>query len=381
MLERLELSLERIKEIKSEKKLQKEYQDYFEKTAEFLLQIEENRQWVEAGKLLTAPVEELGRRNHRLYQDILPGNYENSYANPQYAVSVFGKEMGQFLAAVYAELRSLIVASFENDVASIVIRGELFLEIYGLFLEACEEIQTDAQEEVKVVYTERLPEVTTLRETYFWFACDYIEDILEKEVTAQFDPASNWAGKMLDSTDIADNRYLYYYGEYVTENEKKLANYMNSLPEEKIVLMADTYTEGYRRGFEVTQKDISIKKTVNVYYVLGMERMVKKAVENFRKIGLEPILYRAPVSFLAGRRMYKNGYSGANANKQFEYDHEYDSALYLNSKFVGRKLEAYKAALELKKAECAVMGGPAVIEEFGETPFVDGMLGEVEERF
>ncbi len=371
MQERLQLSLDRMKEIKTEKKLRQEYQAYFETVADFLLQIEENRQWILAGNLQTASLEELEDRNHKLYEDVLPANYEKSYANPRYAVSVFGKEMGQFLSALYAELRSLIAASYENDVTSIVIRAELFLEIYGMFIEACEEVQMEEEsEEVKVVYTEKLPDFTSLKETWFWFACDYIEDILEKEVTAQFDPTANWAGKLLDNTDISDIRYLYYYGEYVTENEKALAAYMNSLPEEKIATMADTYTEGYRRGFEATQKDISIKKTVNVYYVLGMERMVKKAMENFRKLGLEPILYRAPVSFLAGRRMYKNGYSGANANKQFEYDHEYDSALYLNSKFVGRKLEAYKAVLELKKAECAVMGGPAVIEEFGETPFV-----------
>ena len=369
MIERLELSIDRIKEIRSEKKLQQEYQDYFEKVAEFLLQIEENRQWILAGNLQTASMEELETKNNKLYEDILSDNYVTSYANPQYAVSVFGKEMGQFLAAVYAELRSIIVAAFENDVTSMVIRMELFLEIYGMFMDACEEIQMDG-EKAKAVYTEKLPDFATLKETYFWFACDYIEEILEKEVTAQYDPESNWAGKLMDNTDISDLRYLYYYGEYVTENEKKLAEYMNSLPEEKIALMADTYTEGYRRGFEATQKDISIKKTVNVYYVLGMERMVKKAMANFRALGLEPILYRAPVSFLAGRRMYKSGYSGANANKQFEYDHEYDSALYLNSKFVSRKLEAYKAVLELKKAECAVMGGPAVIEEFGEEAFV-----------
>lgn len=371
MLERLQLSLDRMQEIKTEKKLPKEYQAYFEKVAEFLAQIEENRRWILAGNHKNASMEEMEVRNYKLYEDILPCNYETSYANPQYAVSIFGKEMGQFLSALYAELRSLIVASYENDVTSMVIRVELFLEIYGMFLEACEEIQIEeGSEEVKVVYTEKLPEVATLKETYFWFACDYIEGILEKEVTAQYDPAGNWAGKLLDNTDISDIRYLYYYGEYVTDNEKKLAEYMNCLPEEKIALMADTYTEGYRRGFEATQKDISIKKTVNVYYVLGMERMVKKAMENFRSLGLEPILYRAPVSFLAGRRLYKSGYSGANANKQFEYDHEYDSALYLNSKFVSRKLESYKAALELKKAECAVMGGPAVIEEFGEEPFV-----------
>ena len=369
MLERLQLSIDRIKEIKVEKQLRKEYQDYFETVAEFLLQIEEERQWILAGNLQIVSLEELEAKNNKLYEDILPDNYDTSYANPQYAVSVFGKEMGQFLAAVYAEMRSIIVAAFENDVTSMVIRMELFLELYGMFMDACEEIRMDG-EKAEAVYTEKLPDFAALKETYFWFACDYIEDILEKEVTAQYDPESNWAGKLLDNTDISDLRYLYYYGEYVTENEIKLAEYMNSLSEEKIALMADTYTEGYRRGFETTQKDISIKKTVNVYYVLGMERMVKKAMANFRTLGLEPILYRAPVSFLAGRRMYKSGYSGANANKQFEYDHEYDSALYLNSKFVSRKLEAYKAALELKKAGCAVMGGPAVIEEFGEAPFV-----------
>ena len=233
---------------------------------------------------------------------------------------------------------------------------ELFLEVYGMFLDAGKEGE--------------IPDITGLKDAFFWFVFDYVEEILRKEITAQFDPESNWAGKLLDETDISDHRYLYYYGEYVTENEKKLAEFMRGLPEEKITLMADTYTEGYRRGFEATRKDISVKETVNVYYVLGMERMVKKSMINFREMGLEPILYRAPVSFLAGRRLYKNGFSGANANKQFEYDHEYDNALYLNAKFVGRKLEAYKAVLEEKKAVCAVMGGPAVIEDFGEEAFV-----------
>lgn len=362
MLERLELSVERIRQIKTENQLPKEYQSYFQMVADFLMQIEENRQWNESGNLYSAPIEELEERNKRLYEDILPQNYEKSYANPAYAAKIFEKEMGQFLAALYAEIRSLIVASFENDVESMVIRMELFLEIYGQFLDAAKE--------------EKTPDFSDLKETYFWFACDYIEDILKKQVTAQFDRRENKTAKWLDKTDITDLRYLYYYGEYVTENERKLAAYMNGLSEEKITLMAATYTEGYRKGFAATQKDISIKKSVNVYYMLGMERMVKKAMENFRELGLEPILYRAPVSFLAGRRMYKNGYSGANANKQFEYDHEYDSALYLNSKYVQRKLEAYRAVLEAVKEECFVMGGPAVIEEFGEAPFTPVPKGD-----
>ena len=84
MQERLQLSLERMQEIKVENKLQEAYQAYFEKVADFLLQIEENRQWIEEGNLLSASIEELENKNNKLYQDILPENYETSYANPQY---------------------------------------------------------------------------------------------------------------------------------------------------------------------------------------------------------------------------------------------------------------------------------------------------------
>lgn len=116
---------------------------------------------------------------------------------------------------------------------------------------------------------------------------------------------------------MQDLRYLYRFGEYVTENELRMARYVNSLPEEKIALMADTYTEGYRIGFEVTGKDIKKKKSVNIRYFLGFERVVRKAVENFAGIGLESVIYRAPASFLEGRKLSKNGYYGACANKQF----------------------------------------------------------------
>ena len=69
MLERLQLSLDRIKEIKIEKKLRKEYQDYFETVAEFLLQTEEERQWILAGNLQIASLEELEAKNYKLYED------------------------------------------------------------------------------------------------------------------------------------------------------------------------------------------------------------------------------------------------------------------------------------------------------------------------
>ncbi|MGN0305602.1 MAG: aminopeptidase [Lachnospiraceae bacterium] len=354
MRERFLLALERIGQIKEEKKLAEPFQTYFEHTGAFLQSLEEEEKRLAAGKLKTASLEELKEGNQAIYQDILPGNYENSFANPAKAVKLLGKDYGQLLSALYAELYSLPVYLYEGKLTAVVIRLELFLEIYGAFLE-CEEAG--------------LPDSQVLKEIYFWFAYDYQEEILNQEVQAQFNPKENWAGRLLDETDLTDLRYLYAYGEYISENELLLAEYLNQLPEETVKTMADTYTEGYRRGFEATGKDISIKKTVNVIYPLGMERMVKLAMENFRAMGLTPILYRAPVSFLAGRRLHKSGFSGTAANKQFEYDHEYDKALYFNSRFLNRKLEVYRQVLETVKEEAGVMGGPAVIESFGELPF------------
>ena len=81
---------------------------------------------------------------------------------------------------------------------------------------------------------------------------------------------------------------------------------MNSLPEEIINTMADTYTEGYRIGFEVTGKDLSKKAVVDVRYQLGFERMMRRALENFEKMGLLPVIYRA-TSILYNPSIYKNG--------------------------------------------------------------------------
>lgn len=73
------------------------------------------------------------------------------------------------------------------------------------------------------------------------------------------------------NSDFNDVRYLYYYGEYVSENEKRTAMHLNELPLETIQKMADVYTEGYRIGFVNTGKNLSKKATVNIRYTLGFE--------------------------------------------------------------------------------------------------------------
>ena len=136
MEERFNLAKVRIAEIEKETQIAEPYCSYFKQVASFLMGILDCFEHLSDFDKVSdySKLSELFKYNHELYKDILPDNYEKSYANPQYAVSAFGKEMGQFLAALYAELRSLIVSSYEDDVTSMVIRMELFLEIYFLFV-------------------------------------------------------------------------------------------------------------------------------------------------------------------------------------------------------------------------------------------------------
>ena len=81
-------------------------------------------------------------------------------------------------------------------------------------------------------------------------------------------------------SDLSDLRYLYQYGEFVSENETGIAEIFKFPFQEEIDDMASTYTEGYRIGFIMGRKDITKKKTVNIRYNLGFERMVKAAVSS-----------------------------------------------------------------------------------------------------
>ena len=72
------------------------------------------REMVAGGLAENAPLEELKDWNHRLYEDILPENYETSYGNPQYAVSTLGEEYGQLLSYLYKEIRGDIIFAAET---------------------------------------------------------------------------------------------------------------------------------------------------------------------------------------------------------------------------------------------------------------------------
>ena len=349
--ERYELAISRIREMETEETVAGPYQDYFHKMAEYVRMIDEVRASLLDGSFYRKSIEEMAEINHRLYEDILPEHYETSYANPDYAVDKLGREYGQILSFLYTELRGAIAYIFEKRTEYLDILFELLLEIYGQFEE------------------EAQPEISNIRESIYWYASDYCDVFSADRIGEQLLPEDDFASKIIMNCSLDDSRYLYLFGEYISENELKTAGHLRNLDDETIQKMADVYTEGYRIGFINTGKDLSRKSIVNIRYVLGFERVVKRAIENFEKMGLKPVIYRSGVSVLTKRQQLKIGYYGGIANKQYEYDHRNDQALFLDKKFVERKLEVMKTAYEHLKTQAAKFAGPACIETFGEHPF------------
>lgn len=350
MLERFMLMKERVLEIQEEELVKDPYRDFFRRTAAFITQMLQVYDKLQAGWLDTASVEELEANNQAMYQDILPQNYEKSYGNPSYAQAMLGEEMGQLLSFLYTEIRGMIVFVYENRLFDMTVAMELFIQIYNLF----EEETVSAKD---------------VQDAIYWYVSDYSDEMVGHRVREGVDPELNFATNIICGNNLADVRYLYKFGEYVTENEIRMAKFLSDMPQEKLESMARTYTEGYRRGFLAANIDLSKKKTVNIRFQLGFEPMVKAAISQFAKMGLAPVMYRSAVHTVNKRQHMRIGYYGAVPNPQFDYDHKDDQALYLDHEFVQRKLRVLQVAYEQVKTLAGEHAGPAVIETFGETPF------------
>ena len=283
---------------------------------------------------------------------IFPENYAESYANPAYAVERLGEVHGRILSFLYTELRGMIAYKFEERLEDITILHELFIEIYNCF------------------EAEVLPAYREVQQIIYWWISDYSDLIVSRRIREAIDASLDFAVKILMEEDLTDLRYLYKYGEYITENELETARHLNSLPQETIDLMADTYTEGYRIGFVLGNKDLSKKKTVNIRFALGFERMIRAAIRNFEKMGLKPVIYRAAVASANKRGQHRIGYMVSIPFNQYDYDHRGHSAIYLDKPFVERKLGVMRTAYEEYRELAYVHAGPACVETFGETPFV-----------
>ena len=336
--ERYEIVSERIRTISNMKEaevsIEEKYASFFVKISKFLVKLQDVLEKEKNGELLTLSAEDGKALNDSLFDEIKKENYDFSFANPSFAVKTFGKDFGQLFSAIFASVINIIPTVFQGDYTFICIYEELILEIYTIM-----------QDREGFTYK-------AVQDSYYWFKHDYIEVVMEDKVNKLINPEYDYYQKLIDmSKDGID--YLYKYGFYISNDEIESARYLATFSDEEIQKMADTYTEGYRIGFEVTGKDLSIKDKAEIRYPVGFERVVRVAIKNFEKLNLKSIL--KPFS--------------TSANKQFDYDHREDSGIILDKAIIERGLESYRCAFEKVKKEARGYAGPAVIEVFGEEPF------------
>lgn len=343
--ERMELCTERLALMETEETVGAEYRDFFRAQAKKMLLLFDYAKEVKEGTVLKRSEAECRAYFDELYKEILPQNYEESYGNPKYAVKRFGKRYGRLLTYVAAKLNAQIFYASEGNLLFVVMAAELLIELYNYFEEFHE-------------YTFK-----ECREALYSFETDNAELFLAWRAREQFDPAYTFAKDIIMEADGTDLRYLYRYGEYITENEFGIARFLQGLSEEKIKAAAENVVVGYLRGFKVMQVPLVKGQTVGLRYAIGFERIMKEVIRLLEAEGLKVASVRTAV---AGRHARKAGYTVTNVNIQYDYDHRNDEGLLADKQWYVRKETALRRVYEAEKDVLSLYAGPLVLETFGE---------------
>ena len=308
--ERYELVKERIQAMASEDSVNSKYKEYFDSLTKFILY---NIDLYENNCYRDASMEKLQEVNENLYSD-LSEKYDICVGNPDYMDKIDAGDVAPYLLYLYGRIRNITEYVYKGKSEEITVLMELFAQVYNIF----------EDEEVSV---------SSLKEAIYYFAYDYADVFAFNRVKEITDVENKFYINIVMESDLDDLRYLYQYGRYISDNELKIAEYLNSLSQDEIDSIARTYTEGYRKGFIAGKKDLSIKDRVSIGYAIGFERVVKSAISQFDAMGVKPVMRTIAVSSTA-------------ANKQYSFDHKFDQAVYFDKAYSDRELAVMKTAFE-----------------------------------
>ncbi len=355
-MERYQLAIDRLREIHLElqKKSRDAREEFMYRLCDFVNRFEILNESLRSGEYFRLDLEALKEMQMLLYADVMPGAYETSIYNPAHLSQSFDAPMARALSVLAYETRSLIKLGYENEPGEIVKIYELILEVYTALSDdaTCKQVE----------------------EILYYYVSDYMDEALPKALKYRFtnyNRSFHDLFRKLDQNELSfeDPRYLFYFGEYVSDTELNVSAFLSQLSQEEIDKMADTFTEGFRLGFVAGRKDLSRKKALEVFFPLGFERVAAKSIQNFETMGLFPILYRNPYRLgytSAGR---KAGISSTSVNKQMEYDHRFDNYIFMDKAFVDRRLTILRSGYEQIKPWAREYAGPALMEVFGEELF------------
>ncbi len=316
----------------------REYFRFFNTTGKFILKLADYEEDLDDNYFSTKSFEELLKENNDFYKEVLMKNYQTSYANPTYCVKIFGDKFGQLISYLYCEYRRYIIYAFYHKIFRMEEYNSLFIDVFnyvknnGLDYGTLKELITKPQRKEK---TQEM--IRVLKE--------------------QLDKNFRYMKDIVDNADLSDFRYLFRYGRYITENEIKTAKFLLHYPATKIKKLSNQIVNAYVNGFKRDNKDISIKSTVSLKFSIGQERIVQQLLQDLEKNNLETLI---------------NNVSSTKMNKQYAYDHRFDTALFLDEEYTSLFKKNFEEASETCKEFLSLCSGTIFLSTFGEPSFTPG---------
>ena len=308
---------------------------FFHHAGDFLLKMAQNESKLEPDYFLSKDLDELMNENHGLYEELFPQNYMSSYANPSYCVYVLGLETGQFFSWLYQSIRQSISATISHKIFRMDEMNRLFIDVFNhVDQEGTHygELKKYAQKHGK---RDRTGEMTD-------------------NLTENFDTNYSYCYDIVMESDLANPKYAFMYGSYVTDFELQTARFLQNYPKEKIEKMANQIVAAYEKGFRLKGKDPHKKPNVMIGYHIGQEIILRKIVNVLKDKSLKAIV-RQPQS--------------TRANRQYDYDHRFDLALYVDEELSKVLVGSNRNAFEYCKYFLGEYSGTIYLSQFGEKPF------------
>ena len=218
--ERFELAMIRICEIENEQSSVADadfpWEDYFVQMADWMTMVHGFIRNKEEGELEEWTFDQWNEFYGRVYAPIREG-YEKSYANPDVAGKAFGEDYGRILSVLASEIyRSFSWYMMGNNEA-VVSLWEVFVEIYTAFDYGVAE--------------QNRPKAEDLQKIMYWYVSDYSDEMVSWRIHEQYEPDFSPIKSIILNSDLNDLRYLYHFGEYVSDIEVGTAKHMNALSE------------------------------------------------------------------------------------------------------------------------------------------------------
>lgn len=359
---RFKLASARIKEIAKESKEkakagQEIYRGFAEIASHYVCVLKLQSVLLKDEKFEACSIDKLKKMYDDVFAPVLPDNYETGVANPTYAVKSFGPKSGKLLTILAADAFDAQVAAFSGNTEIFTMYLELFIEIYCIY-ESHLLPFGDREAQLIAAFDEA-------KDDYRAFRLDNVEVFIKSSYRERYNNQNTGLRDILFS-DLSDEKYLYRYGEYITENNLESYRYLKSRPVKTLKAMAETAVDGYLRGFTTMRANFKADGITGLNYPIGFEPMVKYMVEGLEKKGNSVAMYCDLYRRRVGRL---RGCVVSPVNPQFSYDHRNDEAFWYDKVYGERYTSACAACMEEMKDILRMFNGPVLVEGFGEKDF------------